>query len=89
MSKVIVYRQDNGVVAVIRPMPEALDKFGIQAIAEKDVPHGKRFAIVDESLVPTDRSQRNAWTVNDKDLTSGVGSESNSFSVPEESSGGN
>ena len=79
MTKVIIYTQDNGVVAIIRPTEEALAKYGIEAIAQKDVPAGKPYRIIDASELPTDRSQRNAWTVDDADLTDGVGAESNTF----------
>ena len=75
----IIYLQDNGVVAVIIPAPEALEKYGIQAIAIKDVPAGKPFKILDASEVPSDRSARDAWTVDEADLTDGIGGESNEF----------
>jgi len=79
MNPVIIYKQDNGVVAIVRPTEEALAKYGIEAIAQKDVPAGKPYRIIDASEIPTDRSQRNAWTVDDADLTDGVGAESNTF----------
>jgi hypothetical protein len=75
----IIYNQDNGVVAVIIPTPEALEKYGIQAIAIKDVPAGKPFKIVDAADIPSDRSDRDAWTVDEADLTDGIGGESNEF----------
>ena len=79
MTQVIIYNQDNGVVAVIIPTQEALEKYGIQAIAIKDVPAGKPFKILDASEVPSDRSARDSWTVDDADLTDGVGGVSNEF----------
>jgi hypothetical protein len=79
MNQVIIYKQDNGVVAIIRPTEEAIALYGIKAIAEKDVPAGKPYKIIDASEIPTDRSQRNAWTVDDADLTDGVGAEYNTF----------
>jgi hypothetical protein len=69
----IIYNQDNGVVAVIIPTPEALAQHGIQAIAIKDVPFGRPFKIVDAADIPSDRSQRDAWTVDEAELTDGVG----------------
>jgi hypothetical protein len=77
----ILYNQDNGVVAVIIPTPEALEQHGIQAIAIKDVPAGKPFKIVDVADIPSDRSDRDAWTVDEADLTDGVGGVSNEFEV--------
>lgn len=73
MSQVIIYKQDNGVVAVIYPTPEAVSIFGIGAIATKDVPTGKPYKIIDEADLPADREQRNQWTVDEADLTDGVG----------------
>lgn len=79
MNQVIIYKQDNGVVAVVRPTEEALALYGIEAIAVKDVPSGKPYKIIDASEIPTDRSQRNAWTVDEAELTDGIGGESNEF----------
>ena len=79
MNQVIIYKQDNGVVAIIRPTEEALAIYGIEAIAAKDVPAGKPYKIIDASEVPADRSQRNAWTVDEANLTDGVGAEYSTF----------
>jgi len=79
MNNRIIYKTDQGGVAVIIPTPEALNQHTIQEIAEKDVPAGKPFAIVDASELP-DRSTRDAWTVDEADLTDGVGGQSNEFS---------
>jgi hypothetical protein len=81
MNSRIIYQTDDGGVAVIIPAPEAVEKYGIQAIAEKDVPEGKPFKIVDASVIPTDRTFRAAWTVKAEDLTDGVGGSTTSFEV--------
>lgn len=73
MSQAIIYRQDNGVVAVIHPTQEAATTMGVEAIAAKDVPTGKPYKIIDAADLPADRSQRLAWTVDESDLTDGVG----------------
>lgn len=75
----IIYKNDDGGVAVIIPAPEALLLYGIEAIAQKDVPAGKPYKIVDASEIPTDRTFRAAWTVDEADLTDGVGAEWNTF----------
>ena len=75
----IIYKQDNGVVAVIIPTPEALEQHSIQAIAIKDVPFGRPFKIVDAADIPSDRSQRDAWTVDEAELTDGIGGLSHEF----------
>ncbi len=77
----IIYQNNEGGVSVIIPSPEALEQHGIQAIAQKDVPDGRKFKIVDAADIPSDRSERDAWTVDEADLTDGVGGESSEFEV--------
>jgi hypothetical protein len=77
MSQVIVYKQDNSNVAVVYPSQEWVAKVGIEAIAIKDVPAGKPFAIIDAADLPT--TPQETWTVDDADLTDGVGGESSEF----------
>lgn len=79
MTQRIIYQTDEGGVAVIIPTPEALEQYGIEAIALKDVPAGKPFKIIDTADVPSDRTFRAAWEVNAATLTDGVGAESNQF----------
>jgi hypothetical protein len=79
MSKAVIYKQDNGVVAIIIPAPNVLEVCGIDLIAKKDVPAGKPYKIIDVSEIPTDRSMRNVWTVDDADLTDGIGANGNTF----------
>lgn len=82
MNKRIIYQTLDGGVAVITPTPESVAIYGIEAIALKDVPAGKPFKIVDAFEIPTDRSERNLWTVDEADLTDGVGADYDTF--PEE-----
>ena len=79
MNQRIIYPTDDGGVAVIIPAPEALAMYGIDAIAQKDVPTGKPYKIIDASEIPEERSQRNAWTVDEAELTDGVGAVWNTF----------
>ena len=79
MNTRIIYRQPNGRVAVIYPAPEALERYGIGAIARKDVPAGHRYRIIDAADLPADASLSDAWTVRDEDLTDGVGAVSHEF----------
>jgi hypothetical protein len=74
----IIYQTDDGGVAVVIPTPEALAQHTIQEIAVKDVPAGKPFKIVADTDLPS-RDTREAWTVNEADLTDGVGGESHEF----------
>ena len=73
----VIYPNDEGGVAVIIPAAEC--GLSIEEIAAKDVPAGKPYKIVDVSDIPTDRSQRDAWTVDEALLTDGIGGESNEF----------
>ena len=69
-NKRIIYQNDTGGVAVLTPADCGLT---IEQIAAKDVPTGKAYKIVDVSDVPTDREWRDEWTVDEADLTDGVG----------------
>jgi hypothetical protein len=80
----IIYKTDEGGVAVIIPTENALAEHTIQEIAEKDVPAGKPYKIVSVDDIPSDRTFRDAWTVNEADLTDGVGAETNEFPVKEQ-----
>lgn len=73
MAQYIIYQTDTGGVAIITPAPEC--GLTVQEIALKDVPFGKPFKIIDAADLPTDRSERNAWTVDVADLTDGVGAD--------------
>ena len=75
----IIYRTDEGGVAVIVPTDEALRSHSIQEIAEKDVPAGKPFKIVSADDIPSDRTFRNAWEVDEATLTDGVGADRSTF----------
>jgi len=67
----ILYKQENGTVGIICPS----DNCGltVEEIAKKDVPKNYKYKIVAVSDIPTDRTFRNAWVVNESDLTDGVG----------------
>ena len=69
----IVYKNESGGVSIITPTPEALEHMTIDEIALKDVPTGLPFAIVEDSEIPTDRTFRDAWAIEDSLLTDGMG----------------
>lgn len=79
MNQRIIYQTTEGGVAVVIPAPEALALYGIEAIAQKDVPAGLPYKIVDVSEIPADRTFRNAWEVDTAALTDGVGAETSTF----------
>ena len=73
MTKRIIYKGgiDGDGVSVICPSPNW--KGTIDELAKKDVPTGKKYKIVDTSTISTDRTFRNAWEVDEAQLTDGVG----------------
>lgn len=61
MNQRIVYNNDEGGISIIIPTAEWLAEHTIEELAQKDVPTGKDYHIVDVSEIPTDRTFRNAW----------------------------
>ena len=76
-DKRIIYKNtDSSVssdVSIIIPTPEALQSMTIEQIAKKDVPTGLKYKIVDVSDISSDRTFRDAWTIDEAELTDGVG----------------
>jgi len=68
MNQRIIYKHESG-IAVIVPTGE----LSVEETAKKDVPTGQPFAIVDVSEIPSDRTFRNAWDIDEAELTDGVG----------------
>ena len=58
MSK-IIYTDSDGTVSVIHPIGDVNDSI-------KDVPTGLSYEIVDDSVISSDRTFRNAWKQNNK-----------------------
>ena len=67
----IIYKTPENTVAVITPSQEWTGT--MEELAQKDVPTGLKYKIVEDSDIPSDRSFRNAWEVAESDLTDGVG----------------
>jgi hypothetical protein len=70
MEKCIIYQNENNGVSVVIPADCGLT---VEQIAAKDVPTGLPYKIVYVSEIPTDRTERDGWTVDTADLTDGVG----------------
>jgi hypothetical protein len=68
MNQRIIYKTGSG-VAVIAPTGE----LSVTETAKKDVPTGLPYKIVDVSEIPSDRTFRNAWDIDEAELTDGVG----------------
>ena len=58
-NKRVIYPTDNGGVAVIIPAEDC--GLTIEEIAQKDVPAGKPYKIIDAADLPHDRTFRDAW----------------------------
>ena len=69
----IIYTNEDGGVSIVIPTDEALSIMTIDEIAKKDVPTGVKYKIVEDSEIPTDRTFRDAWTIDEAILTDGVG----------------
>jgi hypothetical protein len=59
--KRIIYKTEDGGVAILIPTAEWLESHTIEELAAKDVPAGAEFKIVDASDIPSDRTFRDAW----------------------------
>lgn len=76
----IIFQNLDGSIAIITPTTEALTFTTIKQIAEKDVPHNLSYWIVPTSDIPTDRTFRNAWEIDESfGEPDGFGGENNEF----------
>ena len=53
----IIYQQPEGGVAVLVPTGE----LPIEDVCQKDVPAGTPYLVVEDDVIPSDRSFRGAW----------------------------
>jgi len=67
----IIYKTLENTVAVINPAKEWANR--MEELAQKDVPTGLKYKIVEDSVIPTDRTFRDAWEVDEAELKDGVG----------------
>jgi len=59
MEKLIVHPDGNGGIVVLVPSPDC--GLTVEQIAQKDVPNGVPFNIIDRSQSPQDSLFRDAW----------------------------
>ena len=67
----IIYSTDAGGVAVI--IPATSSGLSLDQIAAKDVPKGRPYAIVNVSDIPSDRTFRGAWTMQNNGVAHDMG----------------
>tara|TARA_R100000654_G_C2670803_1_gene126063 strand:+ start:780 stop:980 length:201 start_codon:yes stop_codon:yes gene_type:complete len=59
-DKRFIYDNDDGGISIVVPTDNC--ELTLEQIKAKDCPSGKTVYTVDKSVVPTDRSFRDAWT---------------------------
>jgi hypothetical protein len=67
----IIYKTPEGTVSFISASQEWSGT--MEELAQKDVPTGLKYKIVENSAFPSDRTFRDAWEVDESELTDGVG----------------
>ena len=67
----IIYKTPENTVHVLHPSPNWSGT--MEELAQKDVPTGLKYKIVEDSVIPSDRSFRDAWEIDEAELTDGVG----------------
>lgn len=78
--KIIIFKNKDNSIGIITPTDEALSFATIEQIAEKDVLHNLPYWIVDASIIPTDRTFRSAWEIDESfGKPDGFGGEANEF----------
>lgn len=79
MKKIIFKNQDNS-IGIITPTEEVMKFATLLEVAEKDVPHNLPYWIVKDTVIPTDRTFRSAWEIDESlGKPDGFGGESNQF----------
>lgn len=63
MSEVVIFETDVGVGVLVPVLSCGLST---EEIIEKDIPHGRKYRVVNDSDLPEDDVFRSAWTI---DLT--------------------
>ena len=73
----IIYKNIGGSVAIFTPTQEALDMLTLDEITQRVVPVSFPYWIVDPSVIPTDRTFRDAWELDENEMgePSGIGGE--------------
>jgi hypothetical protein len=76
----IIYKNEDNSIGIITPTEEVLKFTTVIQVAEKDVPAGLPYWIVEDSVIPTDRTFRSAWEIDEAmGEPDGFGGESNEF----------
>ena len=80
MPSRIIYKNLDNSVGILIPTEEVLKFATLLDVAEKDVPHNLPYWIVEDSVIPEDRTFRSAWEIDESyGKPDGFGGESNEF----------
>ena len=80
MSSRIIYKNLDNSVGVIIPTQEVLKFATVLQVAEKDCPCNLPYWIVEDSIIPENRTFRSAWEIDESmGKPDGFGGESNEF----------
>ena len=69
--RIIYYKEGHTTVTIGIPMDNT--ELTVEEMAKKNVPTGQKYKIVDVADIPSDSSFRDAWQVDESELTDGVG----------------
>ena len=76
----IIFKNEDNSIGIITPTDEALSFATVIQVAEKDVPHNLPYWIVEDSVIPENRTFRSAWEIDESmGKPDGFGGESNEF----------
>ena len=76
----IVFKNEDNSIGIITPTSEVLSFATVIQVAEKDVPYNLPYWIVEDSVIPEDRTFRSAWEIDESlGKPNGFGGDSNEF----------
>ena len=76
----IIFKNEDNSIGIITPTQEVLKFATVLQVAEKDVPHNLPYWIVEDSVIPENRTFRSAWEIDESmGKPDGFGGESNQF----------
>jgi len=75
----IIFKNKDNTIGILIPTQQAIDLFGIDLIAQKDVPKDLPYWIVEDTEIPKDRTDRNAWYFETDKEPDGYGSQFHTF----------
>lgn len=69
----ILYTDSDGNLCIVSATPEMAVHLTDEQVAQASVPAGVQYVIVDESLIPDDRTFRDAWEYDTTTEPDGIG----------------